>query len=422
MGSSKPPAPPPDPPPATVDPAVQALLHGPIPWWLPVMLGFLSAVGPLSTDVYLPAFPIIETEFGAPLGAAQLTLATWFSGLAVGQIVQGPLCDRFGRRAPLMIGTVLFTLASVGCALSWSIDSMAVFRFLAALGASASSVVPRAVVRDLRNGHEARRLMAQLILVMGAVPILAPSLGGLVLIVASWRMIFWACVLYGVSALVLVWRKLPDTLPPERRITIHVERQVARYLTIMRDRTFITNVTIGGMVLFGMFAYLGGSPAAYVRGYGLTPGQYALAFSANASVYIGSSQLSVPLTARLGVDTMLRRVTLGFLCTATFLLIVTETGAGGLPLLLFAVATNMLFMGLLGPVAPIAALEPHSAHAGSASALLGTLQFMLGALATFAVGLLDDGTARPIGMLMLTGAVVAKIAERLRPKGTAMPG
>ncbi len=401
---------------------LRALRRGPIPVWLPVLLGFLAAVGPLSTDAYLPAFPTIENSLHGGAGSAQITLATWFAGLAVGQIVQGPLCDRFGRRAPLLLGTILFTLASTGCALSWSIASLSSFRFLAALGASASMVVPRAIVRDLRDGHEARRLMAQLILVMGAVPIVAPSIGGLLLIVANWRVIFWITVGYGVIAFALVWRLLPDTLAAELRIRVDFTTQITRYASILVDRSFITNVGIGGMALFALFAYLGGSPVAYVHQYGLTPAQYALAFSANAAVYIGSAQLGVPLAARFGVDGLLRGAATLFIFTSSLLLAVTVTGVGGLPALMGSIACNMVCMGILGPLAPVAALARHANHAGSASALLGTLQFLLGAIASWLVGQLDDGTARPLAILVLTGAVCAKTAERLRPKATVTPG
>ena len=398
---------------------LRTLRRGPIPVWLPLLLGFLAAVGPLSTDAYLPAFPAIEQTLHGAAGSAQITLATWFAGLAVGQIVQGPLCDRFGRRAPLLLGTVLFTASSAGCALATGIDSLSTFRFLAAVGASASMVVPRAIVRDLRDGHEARRLMAQLILVMGAVPILAPSLGGVLLIVASWRVIFWIAVGYGVLAFVLVARLLPDTLAPEMRVRVDFATQITRYASILTERGFMTNAGIGGMTLFGLFAYLGGSPTAYVHQYDLTPAQYALAFSANAAVYIGSAQLGVPLTARFGLDRLLRVVASLFVVVSLLLLAVAVTGAGGLWMLIASIAFNMICMGLLGPLAPVAALARHAKHAGSASALLGTLQFVLGAVASWFVGEFDDGTARPLATLLVVGAVCAKIAERARPKATA---
>ena len=392
---------------------LRALRSGPIPVWLPLMLGFLAAVGPISTDIYLPAFPRLEASLHAPSGSAQLTLATWFAGLSIGQLVQGPLSDRVGRRVPLLLGTIVFTLASAGCALAWSIDSLSVFRFLAALGASASMVVPRAIVRDLRDGQDARRLMARLLLVMGAVPIAAPSLGGLLLVVASWRVIFWIAAIYGIVVLVLVWRALPDTLPRDRRLRVPLAGQLSRYLIIIREHGFVTNASLGGMALFGLFAYLGGSPIAYVREYGLTPPQYALAFSANAAVFIGMSQVSVSLTARLGPDRALTLASNAFVVAALIMLAVALTGAGGLAGLLVAIGLNLACIGLMGPVAPIAALARHAAHAGSASAMLGTLQYFLAAVATFLVGLLDDGTARPMALLMLLAAACVKLRPRL---------
>ena len=398
---------------------LRVLKSGPIPPWLPLMLGFLAAVGPLSTDVYLPAFPALERSLHAAPGSAQITLATWFAGLSIGQLVQGPLADRFGRRRPLLIGTVVFTIACAGCALAGSIVWLSVFRFLAALGASASMVVPRAVVRDLRDGHDARRLMAQLTLVMGAVPIVAPSLGGLMLTVTSWRAIFWVCVLYGLAVVVLVVRSLPDTLPRDQRIRVDLITQVTRYVFILRERCFITHAAMIGMALFGLFAYLGGSPVAYVREFGLTPPEYALAFSVNAAIYIGSIQLSVPIAARLGSDRALSVAAGAFFAASLVLLVIAYTEAGGLWGLLFGIALNLFSIGLLGPVAPVAALSRHSAHAGSASAMLGTLQFLLGAVAALLVGLIDDGTARPIAILMLVASVCVVIADRLRPRGIA---
>lgn len=401
----------------TPDERLARLREAPVPLYLAVVLGILTAAGPISTDAYLPAFPTMERALHAAAGSAQLTLAAWFVGLACGQIVQGPWSDRHGRRIPLIAGTILFTLASAGCALSPSISVMCAFRFLAAFGASAAAVVPRAVVRDLRDGHEARRLMAQLMLVMGVVPILAPSIGGLMLTVANWRYIFWMAVGFGVVSIAIAWRVLPETLPPSRRIRVRPVDQITRYIQIAIDRTFVTNALVGCMALFALFSYLGGSPAAYVQQYHLSPAEYALAFSVNAAVFIGSAQVAVPLTQRLGVATVVRHGTTYLIGATLFLLLVAMTGIGHLPLLMVAIGLCLAGIGTIAPIAPVAALSRHAAHAGSASALLGTLQFSLGASAAFAVGALDDGTARPLAGMMVVGALGAKLAFRLRPKG-----
>ena len=200
----------------------------PFPSWLPALLGLLTAVGPISTDMYLPAFPAIEAALGGRPGTAQVTLATWFLGLAVGQVTQGSLADRFGRRAPLIAGTALYTLASAGCAVAPDLATLSTMRFLAALGGSASMVIPRAIVRDLADGHAAARLMSRLMLVMGVAPILAPTAGGLVLATLGWQAIFWLATLYGVACLLLVWRLLPETLPPTGRARLGAAEMLAR--------------------------------------------------------------------------------------------------------------------------------------------------------------------------------------------------
>ena len=181
----------------------------PIPNWLPKLLGFFIAIGPAATDMYLPAFPAVEASFGTAPGTAQLTLAAWFAGLAIGQITQGTLSDRFGRRRPLIVGTAIFAFATLGCALAPSLTMLAVFRALAAFGASAGMVIARAIVRDLATGHSAAILMSRLMLVMGVAPILAPTVGGLMLAFGHWRFIFVVLAIYGATGSALAWRLLP---------------------------------------------------------------------------------------------------------------------------------------------------------------------------------------------------------------------
>ncbi len=183
------------------------------PRWLPRLLGYFIAVGPAATDMYLPAFPAVEATFHTAPGTAQLTLAAWFAGLAVGQIMQGTLSDRLGRRRPLMIGFTVFALAMMGGAMAPNLTTLAALRFVGAIGASAGMVISRAVVRDLAEGTRGAILMSRLVLVMGVAPILAPSIGAAFLTFASWRFIFWFQALYGASCAVLAWRILPETLP-----------------------------------------------------------------------------------------------------------------------------------------------------------------------------------------------------------------
>ncbi len=387
-----------------------------IPTWLPLLLGLLSAVGPLSTDMYLPAFPAIEIAMGGQPGAAQITLATWFAGLAIGQLTQGPLSDRFGRRGPLIVGTAIYTLATIGCALAPGLVFMSACRFVSAIGASASMVINRAVVRDLSDGHAAARMMSKLMLVMGAAPILAPSLGGLVLAFGDWHSIFWICAGYGAICCALVFFYLPETLPANNRIKLSLGGQVSRYSAILRERGFVTHALMGGFAMFAMFAYLGGSPSVFIDLFHLSPSLYGALFGVCAFGFIGCSQINPRILPRFGADRVIRVGIRVLLCGTIALTIVAFV-----PVLhWWAVAIPIFFcmssQGFSMPNAVVGALSRHAGHAGSASALMGTLQFGLAAFSGAAVGLLSDGTARPMALLMLTGAIGAVICDLCRPR------
>lgn len=391
------------------------------PAWLPVLLGFLTAVGPLSTDMYLPAFPAIEASLGARVGTAQVTLATWFAGLAVGQITQGSLSDRYGRRGPLVVGTLVYTLANAGCALAPDLISLSVLRFVAAFGGSASMVIPRAIVRDLADGHEAAKLMSRLMLVMGVAPILAPTLGGLVLGFASWHAIFWITALYGGICCLLVWRFLPDTLPQHRRIQLGFDSLVNRYAAVLRDRVFLAYAVMGGCGMFGMFAYIGGSPPVLIQRFALSPAQYGMLFGASAGAFILATQINPRILPRFGAARVMRAGTLVYLTAAATLLACALLEVGGVLGVVLPVVFAMGSMGFVMPNSAVGALSRHAAQAGSASAMMGTMQFCLAAVSGVLVGAFSDGSARPMAVLMLLGAIGTVAADRLRPKPLPVP-
>jgi DHA1 family bicyclomycin/chloramphenicol resistance-like MFS transporter len=387
----------------------------PIPPWLPILLGFLQAVGPISTDMYLPAFPAIETSLHAQPGSAQLTLGSWIMGISAGQLIQGALADRFGRRSPLLVGTLIYTIGSVACALSGSIGVMSVWRFVAATGASASMVIPRAVVRDITHGHDQARLMSRLILILGAAPILAPTLGGLVLQWSSWRGIFWINAGYGLLALVAAAVKLPDTLPLADRMTLHPITMFHRYKHIFTERAFLTHALMMSFYTFSLCAYLGGSPTVFIDHYHFSPTQYALAFGGVAAVYIVASQLNMKLVRRWDIDGTLRRVSSCYLVMAVIMLFCAIIDVPAWVFMIVLALTHGI-NGFLSPTAIVGALRHHAARAGSASALMGTRQFFIGASGGFIVGWLTNGTAVPMVALMVCGAVAAKIADLCRPR------
>jgi len=386
---------------------------------LPLLLGFLQAAGAISTDMYLPAFPAIDATFHAPVGSAQLTLASWILGIAFGQLIQGAISDRFGRRAPLLLGTTLYTIASIGCALSGSIAGLAAWRFIAALGGSASMIVPRAIVRDVSEGHAAAHMMAQLTLILGAAPILAPSLGGLVLLVANWRFIFWITTGYGLLAILLTAAFLPDTQKREHRMAMNAAALLARYRFILTERGFITNALVMGFMAFALFAYLGGMPVAFIVQYHYSPSAFAIVFGCVAGSYIFASQMNMFLVRAVGLQRALSIATSVYLvmvCAVLGVALADHRGVTVGPVgFALALAVAQSVTGFIVPTATVGALHAHAGHAGSASAVLGTLQFLIGACGGLATGLLTDGTSLPTALLMLFGAVAVKIADLCRP-------
>jgi len=381
---------------------------------LPYILGFIIAVGPISTDMYLPAFPAIARAFHDH-AAPQYSLAAYFLGLAIGQMTQGALSDRLGRRGPLLVGLVIYTLASIGCAVCWNVQSLVVFRFLAAIGASAGVVIPRAQVRDLADGPAAAKLFSQLMLVMGVAPILAPMLGALMVQLASWRFIFAFAAVYGVVALAAVWFLVPDTLPRSRRTIIGIIPVIIRYGAIFRERAFLTHAMVGAFNAACLFAYLAATPQIFIGEYGWSTMDYAMLFGTTAFAYIGYNLLNPMLVGRFGVGPVI-----------TMSSLILFTACAGLavlawhPLGPFAIVAGLLFaeggFGLLTPNSLVGALTRHQAHAGSASALVGTLQYGAGAISSIAVGVLADGTARPMAVAMLFSATVVILAASLRPR------
>jgi DHA1 family bicyclomycin/chloramphenicol resistance-like MFS transporter len=408
--------------PGTTASAGLTLASGRMPVWLILLLGSLSAVGPLSTDMYLPAFPTIDAALGGGAGSAQITLAAWFAGLAVGQFTQGPFSDRFGRRAPLLVGMAIYALGSIGCAISHGIWSFTACRFIAALGGSAGMVIPRAVVRDVATGPQGARIMSQLMLVLGVVPILAPTLGGLVLSVASWRWIFWVATIYGVISLMLVAWFLPDTLPREGRLRLPPVAVLGRYLTILKDRSFLSNTCICGFATFTVFGYLSGAPIAFERILRFSPTQFGILFGVNAFFYILATQVNAHVVHRVGMERLLRfGIAMLAVATSLFLVLVLTGVAGAqrpaayvsLPIMALLAA-----MGFISPNATVYALTNHARHAGSASALLGTLQFGLGSVSGIAMGMLRPTSMVPMACVLLFGMFGVVLANAARPRSS----
>jgi DHA1 family bicyclomycin/chloramphenicol resistance-like MFS transporter len=367
---------------------------------LAVVLGTLTAFGPLSIDLYLPALPAIGREFGTTTAAAGQTVALFFLGLALGQTLYGPLSDRYGRRRPLLVGCVIYTLASLGCALAPTLGWLIGLRVLQALGGCAGMVITRSVVRDLFDAKGSARMYSLLMLVMGLAPITAPLIGGQLVTTYGWRSAFWLLAGFGLICVALVRFALPESLPATRRSQAGVGEVLRTYGRLLRDRPFMGQALTGGFVAAGMFAYIAGSPFVIIELYGVPPQHYGWIFGANATGLIAASQLNRRLLARFSPATI-TATTLAMVATAGVTLVaVAVSGLGGLAGLLPPLFVCVAGQGLISPNTAAAAMAPHGRTAGSASALMGTLQFLVGTCAGLLVGALHNGTAVPMAVVV----------------------
>ncbi|MCC7271202.1 MAG: Bcr/CflA family multidrug efflux MFS transporter [Alphaproteobacteria bacterium] len=378
-----------------------------------LILGALTAFAPLSIDMYLPALPTLERAFAASTDAVQRTLASFFLGFALGQATYGPVADRFGRKPPLYFGLGLFVAASVGCALAPSVEALTVLRFVQAVGACSGMVIARAMVRDLFDPQDAARVYSSLMLVTGVAPILAPIAGGVVLARLGWAAIFWTLALLGVAALVATHLRLPESHRGDPSQPLALGRSLVAYGRILRDRRFVGYAAGGGVAMAGMFAYIAGSPFVFIDLHGVAAADYGWLFGLNAMGFVVAAQVNGRLLPRGAHDRALRVAGLVQAAAVVLLVAMAVTGSGGLAGLVVPIFVYVAALGFIMPNAAALAMAPYGRAAGVASALLGTLQFSLAAVASTAVGLLHDGTALPMAATMATCGLLALLANRI---------
>ncbi|MCA1711852.1 MAG: multidrug effflux MFS transporter [Actinobacteria bacterium] len=379
---------------------------------LVLLLGALSAFGPMSLDMYLPGFPVLARDLHTTAAPVQLTITSCLVGLAAGQVLAGPLSDRFGRRRPLVAGLLLYAVASLLCAGAPGIGALVGLRLLQGLGGSAGIVVARAVVRDLYSGIEAARFFALLMLVNGLAPILAPLFGAQVLHVAGWRAVFVVLTGFGLLLAVLVSLGLPETLPPERRQPGGVRSTLGTFGRLLRDRAFLGCALSAGFVFGSLFAYIAGSSFVLQTKYGLSPQTFSLVFGGNAFGLIAASQVSARVVGRYGPRALL---TTGIVISAVgaAALLLSVLLDFGLPAVLPSLLLVVMSVGLVAPNAAALALAGHPRTAGSASALLGLAQYIVGGLAAPLVGLAGSGSAVPLAVVVAVSSAAAVLTRVL---------
>lgn len=375
-----------------------------------LILGALSAFGPLAIDFYLPAFPAMALAFGTDEQHVQLTLAAYFLGLSLGQLAYGPISDRFGRRIPLLSGVGLFTLASLACAYAPSLEWLIGARFVQALGGCAGMVISRAVVADKCDAVGSAKVFSQLMLVMGLAPILAPMLGGLLVNTSGWQSIFLVLTGFSALAALAVALGLPESMPA------HVPRQplsgaLRQYTRLVKDRVYLGHALTGGIAIAGMFAYIAGSPFVFIKLYGVPAEHFGWLFGTNAAGFILVAQVNARLLAKRGPAFLLVRAVWVYFLAGLTLLAVGAMRPEALWPLLIPLFICIASLGCIIPNASACAMNGQGARAGSASAMLGCLQFSIAAGAAALVGVLHDGSAVPMAMVIsLCGLLVVSVA------------
>jgi DHA1 family bicyclomycin/chloramphenicol resistance-like MFS transporter len=369
-----------------------------------LVLGILSAVGPFAIDMYLPAFPAIARDLRADVSAVQMSLTSFFGAVAVCQVVYGPLSDRFGRKPPLYVGLILFVLGGIGCSFARSPESLIAFRFLQGVGACATMVIPRAIIRDLHTGVEAARLMATTMLVFSVSPLLAPLAGSTLSAFFGWRVIFDVIAAIGLGALGVVALLLPETRAPApvgrgagQGIGQGIRGVFATYGRLLKDRRFLGLTFIGGLSQASFFSYLAGSSIIFIEHFGFTPWGYSVIFASNAMAFIGAAQFNSLFMRRFGAERVVRTAIAAFAILTSLLLVLTLAGVDHAAVLCGLLFVSFGCLGLVIPSTTVLALENHGPVAGTASSLMGTLQLTTGALMIVAVSTLNTGT--PLAMV-----------------------
>lgn len=369
------------------------------------ILGVLTAFAPFATDMYLSSFSILAEQFQTTPARVQWTLSIFFLGLAAGQLIYGPLVDRFGRRPPLIVGVAIFTTSSLLLTIAPSIDSFILLRLIQALGGCAGMIISRAIIQDLFHERDAAAVLSLMMLVQGLGPIMAPILGGYLVAVVGWQSVFAFLVLFGLGCLCATYWGLPETLPPKRRRHDSLRRVAWGYLSLLSQRAFMTPTLTGGLAISSLFSFISGSPYVLMHVYHVSQDHYGWLFGVNTIGMILASQANRLLLKKLSPRLILKGA-LVLNLTSCVLLVVMAHSASLLLFMLplwFCLAT----IPLIGANVTVISMAAGNNRAGSASAIIGVVQFGLGSLATMLVGMLHNDTAVPMAAVMLGGSFLA---------------
>jgi len=376
-------------------------------FYLILILGLLSAIGPFSIDMYLPAFPSIAADLHTTIAHVSLSLSSFFIGISFGQLLYGPLLDRFGRKKPLYGGLILYLLASVGCALARSADALIALRLLQALGGCVGMVASRAMVRDIFHVNENAKVFSMLMLVVAISPIVAPTLGGYVSAAFSWQFIFVILILINIIILAAIYFILPESRAPDPDFSLKPKPILENFMKVVKEPQFYTYAFTGAVASAGLYAYIAGSPYVFMELYKVNQKQYGWIFAMIAMGLIGASQVNSLLLRKYKSEQIIRVALFCQSITGSLLFIGAITGRIELFSIIFLIFIFLCCQGFTFPNSSALSLAPFTAIAGSASALLGAIQMGIGSLATAIVSFLSNHTALPMTGVMACCAIMS---------------
>jgi MFS transporter, DHA1 family, multidrug resistance protein len=374
--------------------------------YLILILGALTALGPFSIDMYLPAFPKLAEDLSTNISQVSLSLSSFFVGLAAGQLFYGPLLDRFGRKPPLCVGLVLYILASIGCLSSRSIEVLIAFRFVQAIGGCAAGVASVAMVRDFFSLKDSAKVFSLLVLILGVSPLIAPTAGGYLAAAFGWQSVFVVLAIIGALMLAMILFWLPESHTPDRSYSLRLGPIFKTYAQVLQEPQFYTYTLVGALALAGLFVYVGGSPVLFMEIFRVSERVYGWIFAALSIGFIGASQVNVVLLRRYRNDLILQRGLACQMLTGFVFLVGALAGWYGLRSTIALLFMFLCSVGFIMPNASSLALAPFSRNTGSASALMGSLQMAIGALATVGVSLLHIQSSVPVAALLAVSAVI----------------
>ncbi len=376
-------------------------------YFLVVLLGALTTIAPFSIDMYLPGFTAIAKDLNTTVAEVALTLSGFFVGISLGQLLYGPLMDRFGRKRPLTIALVLYIIATLGCAVATTLDMLVAMRFIQAIGACAATVAANAMVRDLFPVEDNAKVFSMLMLILGVSPIIAPTAGSYITSTLGWQAVFIILAVITTIILITIYIALPESSKPDPGYSLKPAAIIRSYLAVFKDPIFYTYTFTGAVAFSGLFAFLSGSPYLYMELFKLSDREYGLAFALLAGGLILASQINRVLLKRYRTEQIITTALISMSITGILLIFTTANGWITLPVMLLLQFIYLSCLGYILPNSSARAMSPFTKGAGSASALMGALQMGIGAGVSIVLSLIQNGTAMPMVIVMAVSALLA---------------